>query len=173
MEQRSDQEAKDKVFELIKDIHVALLVTHSKADKLSARPMSAVAIEKFDGDLWFFTPLDTPKSAEIAANPDVLLSYANPDKQDYVSIRGKATIIRDQEKIDEYWTEMLRAWFPEGKNDPSIGLIKVSMETAEFWDSPSSPIAYLYGYGKAALTGERSKNLGDTGRVDFRQKVDV
>ena len=31
-------------------------------------------------------------------------------------------------------------WFPEGKDDPEIALLRVNLEKAEYWDSPSSTV---------------------------------
>ena len=42
---------------------------------------------------------------------------------------------------------------PKGPDDPSICLIHVNVESAEYWDAPSSAWVYAYGYAKARLTG--------------------
>lgn len=166
---KNDSDAKKKVFELIKDIKTAMLVTQAGHGQLSARPMAAAALKEFNGDVWFFTDIASPKVAEIEANPNILLSYSNPSKQDYVSLRGTATIERDRAKIHEFWNEMARIWFPEGKDDPKLCLIKVSVDTAEYWDSPSSVVVFLYGYAKTLATGTPPKHMGDAGKVDFQK----
>ena len=66
-------------------------------------------------------------------------------------------MIRDQKLIDEKWQESLKTWFPNGKNDPEVGLIRIHPEQGEYWDSPSSTMVHLYGYVKASLTGESPK----------------
>src|SRR6478736_739950 len=154
METRSDQDAKDKVLELLKGINIAMMATRGEDDQMHARPMATNTAE-FDGDLWFFTDKESPKVAEIRRNPEVLLTYANETKQHYVSIQGQAEVVKDQGKVEELWSEPLRVWFPKGKDDPSIMLIKVRVESAEYWDAPSSTMVHLYGYMKALTTGER------------------
>ena len=166
MERTSDHEARQKVWSLIKDIKVAHLVTHSPEDGLHARPMVAQQKE-FDGELWFFTRAHSAKTREIKDDQTVLLAYAEPSDQNYVSLSGTARIVRDQAKIHEMWSEMMRTWFPKGKDDPEIALIKVDVKTAEYWDSSSSAIVYAYGYAKALLTGESPKP-GDNKVVDFK-----
>lgn len=168
---RNDAEAREKVFELIKDVRVAMMVTHTANGALAARPMSAANLKEFSGDLWFFTDLASPKVAEIEANPQVLLSYSEPGDQNYISVVGKAEINRDRAKIEEYWSEMIRVWFPKGKDDPNLGMIRVTVETAEYWDSPASTVVFLYGYAKARLTGEAPKNIGDAAKVDFKKRA--
>jgi hypothetical protein len=63
---------------------------------------------------------------------------------------------------------MARPWFPDGKDDPQIALIRVHPEKGEYWDSPSATIVNLYGYAKAALTGSSPMELSDTKKVNLR-----
>ncbi|MDB5477888.1 MAG: ral stress protein [Alphaproteobacteria bacterium] len=163
----SDKEARDKVWEMIKDIRIALMVTQDENGRLYGRPMAAHQ-EKFDNTLWFFTDKNSPKMQEIAKNPHVLLSYSDPSAQNYVSINGTARIVNDEVLIREYWSEHLRTWFPKGKGDPNIGLICVTPEQAEYWDSPSSTFLYAYGYAKAVLTGERPEG-GENEKVNLQR----
>ena len=165
METRSDQDAKDKVLDLLKGINIAMMATHGDDGQMHARPMATNTAE-FDGDLWFFTDKDSPKIAEIRRNPEVLLTYANEMKQHYVSIQGHAEAVSDQAKVNELWSEPLRVWFPKGKEDPSIMLIKVTVQSAEYWDAPSSTMVHLYGYMKALTTGERP-SPGESASVRF------
>jgi general stress protein 26 len=165
MENTTNQEAREKVWALIKDIRIALLVTHDEDGRLHARPMAAHH-EKFDGELWFFTYASSPKVKEIIANPEVLLSYADPSEQNYVSIRGLAEVVRDRGKIKELWSEILRTWFPKGSDDPNICLLCVKVESAEYWDSPSSTFVHAYGYLKARLTGQ-APYPGENRKVTF------
>ena len=57
--------------------------------------------------------------------------------------------------IDELWTPVLKAWFPKGKDDPDVALLKVDVTKAEYWDAPSSTIVKLVGFTKAVLTGKQ------------------
>ena len=160
--QNQDQK---KVWELIKDIRVTQIVTHAENGKLAARPMSAVNKE-FDGALWFFTKADSPKIAEIEQNKNVLLAYSEPSKQEYISIQGTAEILNDRAKIAELWSEFNRAWFPEGKDDPTIRLIRVEVTSAEYWDAAANALVMLYAYTVALLTGETPK-VGENRKVAY------
>lgn len=161
----ANAEAKQKVWDLIKDIHIAQMVTQGDDGKLYARPMGAQEKDE-QGRLWFFTEKNSPKISEIEQNPHVLLSYAEPDKQNYVSINGTAFIVNDKAKIHELWSEMMTTWFPKGENDPNITLICVQPDSAEYWDVPSSSFIHAYGYMKAKFTGKQP-HPGDIGKVSM------
>lgn len=144
-----------KLIDKIKDIDTAMMTTADDDGSLRSRPMRNMQIKE-DGVIWFFTGYESAKTHELQNDAHVNLSYANPDDQLYVSVSGRATISRDKAKIDELWNPAMKAWFPEGKDDPNIGLIKVTVDKAEYWDSPSSAMVHLYGMVKAAITGERA-----------------
>ncbi len=168
VETRTDQAARDKVWELIKDVQVATMVTLDEQGRMRGRPMRAVSMKEFDGTVWFFTSQPSPKTAEIQHDDRVLLAYADPSRQNYVSISGTAQVIRDPAKQKELWSEPLRTWFPGGPEDPHAALLKVEVEGAEYWDSPSSTLIHAYGYVKAITTGQPPSS-GDNDKVAFKR----
>jgi general stress protein 26 len=156
------REDADKLWALIKNAKFAMLVTED-GDHLRGRPMAA-SQDGFDGTLWFFTRASSHKTSEIAGNNRVCVTYAEPSSQDYVSLSGRATLTHDTTEINKRWSEILKAWFPNGKDDPDVALLKVTVEAAEYWDSPNSKVVQAYSYMRAALTGE-TPQLGDNKKV--------
>ena len=114
---RSDSEAKLKVRDMIADIEVAMLVTMDAEGRHRGRPMRAVKQEG-DDKLWFFTGSDSGVVHEAQEDERVLLTYADPRRQNYVAISGTARVVRDAAKQKELWSEPLRVWFPGGAEDP-------------------------------------------------------
>ena len=164
MSDKTQAEATEKMWELMKDIGFAMLTTED-GDQLRARPMVA-AQEVFGGTLWFFTRASSHKVTEVEQDQRVGVTYADPSKQDYVSLSGRARLVRDRGTIDAHWQESLRTWFPKGKDDPDIAILKVDVQAAEYWDSPNSKMVHTYGYVKAVLTGE-PPNPGENEKIRF------
>ena len=158
------QESIEKLKGLIENIDFAMLTTHANG-KLRSRPMSTQKFE-FDGDLWFFTSDQTHKVEEIEKDNEVNVAYSKPEDNTYISVSGTASIVHDREKIEELWNPILKAWFPKGLDDPALCLLKVSVEEAEYWDSPSSTLVQIAGFVKALVTGQ-SADGGDHGKVNF------
>ncbi|TDN39479.1 general stress protein [Hymenobacter sp. UV11] len=144
-----------KLFEKIKDVRIAMLTTFDEEHNLHSRPMATMKPEA-DGALLFFTDKDSAKVYEVNKDNKVNLSYSDPDGNTYASITGTASTFRDEAKIAELWSEPMRGWFPKGKEDPSITILKIDIEKAEYWDSPSSLLVQAYAYARAVVTGERS-----------------
>ncbi|QHJ72123.1 pyridoxamine 5'-phosphate oxidase family protein [Planococcus halotolerans] len=118
------------VNDLIKDIDVAMFTT-IVGNKPVSRPLQTQEAE-FDGDLWFLTLKDTDKYQEILQNPSVNVAYAG---KSYVSISGSAQFIDDLERKKEYWNPVFDKLLNTTYDDPNVILIKVTAETAEYWES--------------------------------------
>ena len=153
-----------KLDEMIKGIDFAMLTTVAEDGSLHSRPMSTQRAE-FDGNLWFFTRESAPKVGEIEREQHVNVAYAKPEAQRYVSVSGRATVVRDRAKIEELWSPELKAWFPEGPGDPDLALLRVAVERAEYWDSPSSAAAHAIGFVKAIVTG-RPADPGENEKIE-------
>ena len=154
-----------KLHDMVKDIRFAMLTTVEEDGTLRSRPMATQEFE-FDGDLWFFTSADATKVNEVQHEHHVNVSYAEPKDQKYVSVSGTAQLIRDKSKIEELWNPLFKAWFPDGLNDPQLSLLKVSVDKAEYWDSPSSKVVRLLGFAKALVTGKQIGNPGDNAKIE-------
>jgi general stress protein 26 len=158
------QEHIEKLRDLIHSIDFAMLTTVDEDDTLRSRPMSTQEVD-FDGDLWFFTRDDTAKVFETARNRNVNVSYAAPSKNVYVSMSGLASISYDRAKIQEYWSPVHKAWFPDGPDDPHLALLKVEVSKAEYWESPAG-IAQVITLARAILSGD-SAEAGENEKINL------
>ena len=63
---------------------------------------------------------------------------------------------RDRAKIDEFWKEVYKVWFPKGKEDPELTLVAVEPSEGEYWDDEGfKRIKYLFEAAKAYATGTK------------------
>lgn len=138
---------------LMKKIDIAMLATIGKGGYLVSRPLSTQTVE-FDGErIWFMTEADSPKVAEIRRNARVNVAYASKDANTYISAAGDARVVRDQALIDAFWNDAMKAFFPNGKDDPNLTLIEVQVRTIEYWDGPGSWIGKAATFLVARVTG--------------------
>jgi general stress protein 26 len=149
----------------IKAIRFAMFTTVDKHGHLIGRPMTNQDTDA-DGNLWFYTSTETDLWENIVAQPQVNLSFANPEENVYVSISGRAERVVDREQIKAMWNPAVQAWYPHGPDDPHVMLVKVVSDTAEFWDSNSSSMVQLFKMAKAVLTGTTPEE-GEHGRINL------
>ena len=157
----------EKLRHLIKEIDFCMLTTVDENGDLHSRPMSSNGDIDTDVDVWFFTNASSHKVSEITKLPKVNVSFADPENQRYISVSGTAQLVRDRAKIDELWRPQFKMWFPEGKEDPEVALLRVTLEKAEYWDSPSSTVAYALSFVSSLVTGKQP-DLGENKKVDLK-----
>jgi general stress protein 26 len=143
-----------KLGKLIQDIQYAMLTTAMPDGTLRSRPMATQKAE-FDGTLWFFTDRESGKVHEVEQDRHVNVAYADTAANTWVSVSGTANVVTDKPTIRDKWTSGMKAWFPDGPDDPNVALLKVTVQQAEYWDQPSSKMVQLIGLVKATVVGER------------------
>lgn len=161
-------EAFEKLCALIKDINFAMLTTMTEGGKLRGRPMGTQKVDFYDNSLWFFASEGTPKIVEIYHEQQVCVTYAEPTKHQYVSVSGQAMVIHDKAKARELWNPAAEIWFPKGVDDPKLVLLRVGIESAEYWDAKANSMVQLYRSAKALLTGEPPKDLGENVKLEVK-----
>jgi general stress protein 26 len=152
-----------KIAELTSKARVGILTTRDAEGHLVSRPL-AMQDEEFDGTLWFFTQDPSPKVDDITGDSEVNVSFeAN---KGWVSIAGSASISHDSAKIDQLWNKHAEAWFEQGREDPTVALLRVDAHTAEFWSTDEPKGLILLKVAKAALTGGQP-DVGESKTVDL------
>lgn len=149
--------------ELLESFDTAMLLTRD-GEENHGRPMAVAEIEGAD-TIWFVTSSDSPKTEEIRSDARVSVTFQSERK--FVALSGRSALVHDRARIEALWKEAWRVWFPKGKDDPTIALIKVTVEDAEFWDNAGGKgIRYVFEAAKALINGERAEPVpGAHGRV--------
>ena len=153
----------EKLGTLIDGIEVAMLTTHAADGSMVSRPLQTL---KFDGggELVFFTSISSRKIGELTENHDVNLAYSNPSKQIYVSVRGTARIDRDRATIDALWSPVQKIFFPKGKDDPDLVVLRVRVRDAAYWESAGNFVARALDFAAGMLSHE-PRDLGKHGTL--------
>ena len=156
-----------KLRTLIDDVNVAMLNSLKANGEFYSRPMNTMELDD-DGNLYFFSDEHTPDEHDIAINNNVSVTYTNPELNVYIALSGKLYLAHDQEKINELWVPAMKAWFPEGKSDPNLTLIRVEVLKAEYWDTAASDMVVLFNLLKAIVKG-KTYDEGDHQKIDFKK----
>ena len=138
-----------KLGNLIERVEFAMLTTEDRSGRLHSRPMATAEIDG-NGCIWFLTSDDSPKVQEIGERPRVNVSYSSPTDDCYVSISGRAEVIRDVSRTHDLWSPIDQEWFPKGPNDPHLILIRVRIESAAYWDHLNPGMTSVRGEPEAA-----------------------
>jgi general stress protein 26 len=128
---------------------VAMLASRSDHGVLKSRPMETVGIN-CDGDIYFFTTLSSELMRELTENSQVNLSFTKED-YNFISVSGVTQIIKNKADLVRFWHSDYEKWIPDGLDNPSIILLKVSLMSAEHWrhNTRINSISQLFSIGSA------------------------
>jgi general stress protein 26 len=125
------------------------------------QPMTGFREEE-TGTIWFFTRDDTDFARDVAVGGQSgMFTYQSKDQEVYACIHGDLSIDFDRERLDKYWNPVLAAWYPEGKDDPHLTMIRFDGDDGRIWVSKKGPVGFMFEVVKANLT----KTLPDAGGV--------
>jgi general stress protein 26 len=118
------------------------------------QPMTAFA-EPESGTLWFFTSRDSDLARSAAGGGKAMFVFLSRDRELQASIRGELTAHLDDLHRDKYWSSVVSAWFPKGKSDPNLTMLKFVCSEAQVWISEAGGIKFGWEIARANVTGSR------------------
>src|SRR4028118_386953 len=156
----------EDISEKMRDIDFAVLSTRTEDGALAARPMSNNREVEFDGDSYFFTLDSTNTVTDIERDPQVGLGYQSKSgalgmKPFFITLEGRAELIKEKARFAEHWTKDLDRWFEQGVDTPGLTLIRVEAERLHYWD----------GYDEAEIPLSRWARQQSTGAMEQAQEV--
>jgi len=148
----SNEEAIKKFKKLVNEINVCMFITNNQKND-HTRPMATVEVEE-NGTLWFFTDIRSIKVEEVNRNHTVHLVYAHPGKESYLDVWGEASVVTDIQSKKDKWTPFVKAWFPDGVDDPNLALLKVQPQDVYYWDAEAGRMVSFLKIIAGAITGK-------------------
>jgi general stress protein 26 len=152
----------DAIRSIMKGVRTAMLTTVSEEGSLHSHPMTTQQAE-FAGDCWFIASDSADSVRQLDAHPQVNLAYSASSS--WLSVAGRAATVRDEAKKRELWNTFADAWFEDGVDDPSVILIHVTAESAQYWTTPGR-VATVVSMLKAKVTGD-TPDVGKSEEVNL------
>ncbi|MGZ8255647.1 MAG: pyridoxamine 5'-phosphate oxidase family protein [Burkholderiaceae bacterium] len=114
--------------------------------------------------LWFFTSTTTSTARNIERDQRIGVALMD-DNNFYVSVYGTASLVNDRDKMRELWDAMVKAWFPQGVEDPHLTLVRLDVERGEYWDSDQNAMLKMFAIAKGLAEGRRP-DVGEKGTIE-------
>lgn len=129
-----------------------------------SRPMTAMLDKQTPGVIWFFTSADNVLAQQAAAPVVAFCAFASKGHDLFATISGTLQTGLDRDVVDRLWNSFIAAWYPGGKDDPKLILLRFDPEEAEIWLNEHSLVAGL----KVLLGRDPKKDYEDkVAKVDL------
>jgi general stress protein 26 len=126
-------------------------------DGQHSEPLTAQLDEDQVDTLFFFVGKDNRAAKGGAA----MVQFVSKGHDFFACLAGTAQIQNDRALIDKLWNKQVEAWFPGGKEDPNLALLRIDIDSAELWEtdmSISGKVKQLFGGTiKAGEEGSHAK----------------
>jgi general stress protein 26 len=129
--QRAQQQS---VLGIIRTAPLCLVTVVTETGRLVSQPMTPQQVTEA-GDVWFVVDLSSEHVRRAASPRPVNLAFGQGSG--WLSASGRGHVVRDAAKVRRLWDADAEARFPDGPDDPTVGLLRVHMR-AEHWDGAAS-----------------------------------
>jgi len=118
-----------------------------------SQPMTAQTLEDERHAVWFFTGRDN----RVAMGGPAMAQFMSKGHDFFACLHGTLSDDTNMAMIDRLWSDQVKAWFPDGKDDPNLLLLRFDLESAEMWRAEAgmiSAITQMFGglLGKTGAT---------------------
>src|SRR3546814_16477602 len=99
-----------------------------------------------------------------------MAQFVSKGQDFFACLSGRVLIDNDRAMIDKLWSKLLEAWFPCGKTDPNLALLRFDIDEAELWEDdmslPGKLKMYMVGKMRAEEEGSKDKVTHTTANQD-------
>jgi general stress protein 26 len=92
-------------------------------------PMTAQLDKHANHAIWFFTSRDN----RLAPGGPAMAQFVGKDHYLFACINGTLVEETDPAVIDRHWTRENEAWYPGGRADPNLLMLRFDLGIAEIW----------------------------------------
>jgi len=95
----------------------------------SAAPMTAQLDETANHAIWFFTS----RGNHFATGGAATATFVAKGHDLFARFSGTLMEEHDRARLDREWNRFVEAWFPGGKNDPDLLMLRMDLGEASIW----------------------------------------
>ena len=108
------------------------------------QPMTAVLDDDLpQGPIWFFTSSDTELFQAMGQRHGAMAHFASKGHDLFASLEGELVAETDRAMVDRLWSPFVAAWYPGGKDDPRLRLLRFEPAHAQIWLNENNVFAGL------------------------------
>ena len=94
-----------------------------------AEPMTAQLDPDAHHTIWFYTA----RGNRIATGGAAMAQFSGKGHDVFACLAGTLVEETDQATIDRHWSKAVEAWFPKGRTDPDLIMLRFEIANSEVW----------------------------------------
>lgn len=131
------------------------------------QPMMANGARE-ENSVWFYTSRAADLARAAQQGGKAHMAMIDRDSGYYASVAGELKVEHSETHINRFWNSVASAWFPEGKADDELTMLKFTPETAEIWAGPGSAVRFGWEIARANISGDEP-DIGHHATLTFPQ----
>ena len=104
------------------------------------RPMTA-RVDGHEAPIWFFTLRDDVLIRKLGPESRATATFVSKGHEIFAALQGALSVETNRATVERLWNRSLEEWYPRGKEDPTLVLLRFDAERAEIWHHDSSVFA--------------------------------
>ena len=99
-----------------------------------SQPMTAqLEGDRDSGPIWFFESKDSDFVREMGPSHQAFAHFASKGHDLFASLDGQIVADNDRAVIDRLWNPFVAAWYPGGKDDPQLQMLRFDPAAGQVW----------------------------------------
>lgn len=156
-------DARAELFDKLRDVRAGMLGVKGHSGHM--RPMSHFA-DAEEAVIWFITSRKTDLATDVGQGSTAHYCVVDDGDGFYACVNGPILPYDDSAKLDDLWNVVAAAWF-EGRDDPDLMLLKMSLAEAEVWRSTDSGFHFGLEIARANMNPDKEPDVGSHDRLTF------
>jgi general stress protein 26 len=152
-----------QIWEKLETTHAVMLGSPDHQQHMQPMAPQTAREEKA---VWFFTKTSTDIArAAGGGGGKVHMCIVSGDEW-YACLDGHLEAVNSPEHTERFWSSVTEAWYPGGKTDPELIMLKFTPASGEIWANTSSTLKFGWEIAKANLT-DSEPDVGYNTTVNF------
>ena len=99
-----------------------------------SEPLTAQLDDEQVDRLWFFIGKDN----RLGKGGSAMAQFASKGHDFFACLAGTAALDNNRAMVEKLWSKQAEAWFPNGKDDPNLALLRFDITSAELSETDLS-----------------------------------
>lgn len=135
----TEREIEEKMWKALKSDRTIMLGL--AGNPAHSQPMTAMFDDRADAPIWILSSKDVELVKAIRADEEAIAQFVSKGHDLFAALDGTIALVDDPAVVERLWNPFVAAWYPGGKADPKLQLLRFDVLHAHVWLNENSIFA--------------------------------